>query len=779
MQTRLRGGLVLASLLFFAPQTSFADVPAETALKQWIAEADASPGLAVTYRAISYDAAADTTTILGLSLKTEQLPGIDVSVESLQITGYAATADGGFAAKALRADSAAVKIGFADIALGDVNLEDLAGPAWQWQGYDPAKPFTSLMGAYSEAIKGRRIGHGRIGSLEIIEQLNGLKNRISYGTLEFSSFADGKIGSTSAGPLKLEAALQPQGLMTMTIGGVETRDIDLGAFVHVYDPSEYVGGAGDMIWRNAFGSAVYSDIRVAIPDAAFSIREARVEGIKLRQPRHSFAEFIDQAMIHPDQMDAANKDALVHQIVDMLSAGSVGRIAFSGMSFEDESIGRLAIGDIHLNDLSIDGLGEFGIGDLDVASPDFGTVKMGRFAFGGITFPSVEAIETAIAASEQGGEPDTMTLIARLGFFELGAVDVQTPDIDHVALDRFRLDLGDYVGPVPTRVVMDLSGLQIPSSAVTDSDARAMLARLGYDNIDVHYGLSAHWTEADQTVTVDNFDVGLKGIVAVTDELRALGSVARGNRASADARQRTPRPLPQPGQDHLHRRVDRRQGSRHAGGEDEGAARPLPPAVRRRDAVPAVDIGAEQSGTDGHRPEVGSVLEADAGGQGVRRHARLLPDAVDESASARGASGNRGGLGERPGTPRRPPRPVDLRGAAGGGERRRRARWIAGWLERPRRQRAAGADAAIGQVGRFSRMCSSRSCFAVTSDGAPISRSSARWFIGKSVTSRRFSSPQSSMTMRSTPGAMPPCGGAPYCSARSMPPNFCSSTSSP
>ena len=42
-----------------------------------------------------------------------------------------------------------------------------------------------------------------------------------------------------------------------------------------------------------------------------------------------------------------------------------------------------------------------------------------------------------------------------------------------------------------------------------------------------------------------------------------------------------------------------------------------------------------------------------------------------------------------------------------------------------------------------------------------MSRSSARWFIGKSTTSRRFSSPQSSMTMRSMPGAMPPCGGAP------------------
>ena len=48
-----------------------------------------------------------------------------------------------------------------------------------------------------------------------------------------------------------------------------------------------------------------------------------------------------------------------------------------------------------------------------------------------------------------------------------------------------------------------------------------------------------------------------------------------------------------------------------------------------------------------------------------------------------------------------------------------------------------------------------------TSEGAPIIRSSARWFIGNSTTSRRFSSAHNSMTMRSMPGAMPPCGGAP------------------
>ena len=69
-----------------------------------------------------------------------------------------------------------------------------------------------------------------------------------------------------------------------------------------------------------------------------------------------------------------------------------------------------------------------------------------------------------------------------------------------------------------------------------------------------------------------------------------------------------------------------------------------------------------------------------------------------------------------------------------------------------------------------SRMCSSRSCFgAATSAGAPIIRSSARWFIGNITTSRRFSSPASIITMRRYP-AMSPWGGAPFRNARNIPP---------
>src|SRR5690606_3624188 len=68
-----------------------------------------------------------------------------------------------------------------------------------------------------------------------------------------------------------------------------------------------------------------------------------------------------------------------------------------------------------------------------------------------------------------------------------------------------------------------------------------------------------------------------------------------------------------------------------------------------------------------------------------------------------------------------------------------------------------------------SRMLSSFSCFSLTGAGAPIIRSSAFWFIGKTTTSRILGSSARSITMRSTPGAEPPCGGAPNLNALIMP----------
>src|SRR4051794_27032584 len=61
----------------------------------------------------------------------------------------------------------------------------------------------------------------------------------------------------------------------------------------------------------------------------------------------------------------------------------------------------------------------------------------------------------------------------------------------------------------------------------------------------------------------------------------------------------------------------------------------------------------------------------------------------------------------------------------------------------------------------FSAMPSSSSCLSSTVDGASLIRSCARAVFGNAMTSRSDSARAIIITMRSTPRAMPPCGGAP------------------
>src|SRR6267154_1693684 len=78
----------------------------------------------------------------------------------------------------------------------------------------------------------------------------------------------------------------------------------------------------------------------------------------------------------------------------------------------------------------------------------------------------------------------------------------------------------------------------------------------------------------------------------------------------------------------------------------------------------------------------------------------------------------------------------------------------------------------IQGCGTRTRTCSSRSCASLTSVGASVSGSAAVWVFGKAITSRMLSAPGISIASRSSPKAMPPCGGAPNLRASSRKPNF-------
>src|SRR5262249_33228692 len=150
--------------------------------------------------------------------------------------------------------------------------------------------------------------------------------RVSVGAFDLSGLNNGKIKSITAGPFKLQSP-DPNGIVEMTAASAESTDMDLAAIVHVYNPDEYGrDGTGDLVWRQALRITSYRDIDIGLPGAKVTIGDFSMEGLRVRQPRHSFAPLIDAILAHPDQlqqiMDAATAG---DSIIDLLSAASVGR----------------------------------------------------------------------------------------------------------------------------------------------------------------------------------------------------------------------------------------------------------------------------------------------------------------------------------------------------------------------------------------------------------------------------------------------------------------------
>ena len=374
--------------------------------------------------------------------------------------------------------------------------------------FDEQKPFSSIMDAYRAAL-GIGLREGRIGSVTLDQTHQGVTSKVVYENFRIGGFADGKVATFAAGPIRMESPT-PDGLINMTIGGIETRDTDLGAFVHVYDPESYVDGAGDMVWRDGMAYAAYEDIVMDVPGAKLNIGSIVLEDFRLRQPPVSFVNFFDEVMVHPNMPDALAERLAMRALPAMFSSFSIGRFAILDTSVEAMGIDHLVVRDVHLNDFSIDGLGEFGLEGVEGVVQGQGAIELDRFAFGGITFGGYDALTALIAASTASPPPDVSELAPRLGFVELLGLNLQTPDIPRLDLERFRADASDYVGLIPTAGSIDMTGLSIPVSAITDPEAREMLRRLGYDRIVGAFGLTANYDQVGQRITVDDLHYGIE-----------------------------------------------------------------------------------------------------------------------------------------------------------------------------------------------------------------------------------------------------------------------------
>lgn len=515
--------VVFGGMTLLSAGPAFAEEPIETAIRAWVSTLDASPNWVAGFSELSYDEPSRTATLKNLSIRSETLSTkMEVTFATITVTGYSQMPDGGFGAVEIRADEARAVVGeIFDIKQATTVVKNLTVPTFTGFAFDQTKVFTSLVKAYGIFTKAS-MDSFRSDRISVDQTYEGQKSVTTIEAYELAGMKDGMINLATMGPM-VQDSPSPDGLVKLRIEKIEAHKYDLGAIVDVLDPDRYVGGVGDGKWRTALALEAYRNMTIGIPGGEVWIGAFELENFKVRQPSRSPAPLFDTILANPNMSEAELGKLAIDYMPSFLSWFGFGSFRMSDLDVVAPEIDRFHLGDFHINELSSDGLGEIGIGDLDLAVQDKGSVGAERLAVGGFVFPSMDRVVAAIKASEAGLEADPLPLIPTMGYAEAVNLDVAQAGKKVGAIDRGRLDLKSYIGPVPTEIALDLRGLDLDLSMVDDPQARRMIQGLGYDRLNADYGFKLHWREADESLLLDDFKLAIKDVGALTADIALSG----------------------------------------------------------------------------------------------------------------------------------------------------------------------------------------------------------------------------------------------------------------
>lgn len=494
-----------------------ADEATEAFLKSWVASIDSAPGWDARFAAVATDASGTTT--LTNFVVTSEKPGFELSIAAIGVSGYDAGANALFAADTVTINGGKVKAGDAlAVALDDVALSGLALPPASDFVWDGDRPYLGLVKAFS-AFSQISMASATIGTFVLDQTYEGERSTTTYTDVELTNWSDGKIASITSGPIEATTP-SDQTLVAMRIAGAESNDIDLGAMVRILDPDQYAGGKGDMVWHTILGRTVYNDMIMAFPGVTVRISEAFNENFQMRQPEGGIEAFLDLGM--PGSEEKYEKPEEAAKLVQALRAFGIGRVGLTNLDVEAEGIERAHLDSLTLADFSFDRLGEFSFDGIDVSVPGQGSAKVGRVAIGDLIFPPMEALMAIAAAEDAGQDPDVSAAMPKLGFFEAAAVSVDIQGVVSAALEKMRLDLGNYVGPVPTSVSLEVVDADLPIEVIEEADARQVLEALGYERVRIDAGLKVDWSEAGE-LNIGEYRVGIRDAGVISGDARLSG----------------------------------------------------------------------------------------------------------------------------------------------------------------------------------------------------------------------------------------------------------------
>lgn len=502
---RHRALLVAAVSLALLPAFSLPSQAAGRAtFEDWRARQRAA-GASVTTGAIE-EHADDVITVRDLVIEPPAVPGARhwrLTVPVATLTGFAPGPHSGWAAAHLSISGIRLEIGTeATFELGAVEGSDIAVPDFGDIAIDPDRRIATEVAVLNRAAE-LRIGHLELGRSTARIDMFGSPVTIDFAGLTIDGIAAGRAERVAAGRLALDVR-RPEGPIAAQVGSIQIEGYDYGFYAAALDDDTYGTGPLDRSWHEIQRRSVVTEMTLSAAGVNVSIASARSDGTRMRRLEKPIGRAIDRVFASKD----ADGDALLLE-GQLLSAFAINGYRIDGITVDSGKAVRARIEAVGLSGLSPDGLETLFLEGFGL-SAEGSSLAVQRFVLGDLAFPSyVEFLRALKTALSKGGSFDAAALLPRLGHAELTGFKGEDPDSGAMTLGSVVLDLGQYVGAVPTTVKATIGGLSIPATAFHDPQHRSVLKGLGYDRLDLAARLSAAWHADAETITIDDLGLSL------------------------------------------------------------------------------------------------------------------------------------------------------------------------------------------------------------------------------------------------------------------------------
>lgn len=340
----------------------------------------------------------------------------------------------------------------------------------------------SITGTIVEGDEEQEISYGPItvGPVE-----NGTLDELSYGEITLTQSTDVPDGTGEVTPTEV----------TVTYGPITGRNIDVRPLAALLTGID----AGDQPGVVAENITVEKVVVDGGDEFRFSIGQAVIENFTMDASRGPLMAKFDELMIAAVNNEEPDPIAMVETVLDMYGTYGFGLYSIQNIETSGPDF-TMRIGDVRAEGLGPDGLDRMAVLDVSVNASD-GSGSLGAFELRGFVWPSREGIEASIMQGMAGMEatPEAMlAFLPALGSIAVRDLAVDAANFGALELGNFSLDLGGYIGPVPTSLAMTLQGLSMPAAALQDPNTAMMAQMIGADPIRADGTLSLRWDEDTQ-----------------------------------------------------------------------------------------------------------------------------------------------------------------------------------------------------------------------------------------------------------------------------------------